>query len=343
MAAALRPADAPPPKPAPADGTEPPAPAPTPTPEPAPEAAKTEPPVGDTPAAPEAATEPPAEPATPEPAPAAEPEPEPDEVTPVTADRIRIRRNKDDELGRLADAFQLRNRDWTADQCMSAAKDRLGVKPATPDAPAKPEPVGNPDLPQSIVAVDSAIEQLEAEKLEAAKNLDVLKTAELDGKIRRLDRHRDQIERRETQVAAQQEAQRATEYDTHFVASEQRAADFYPDAAKPESDFGKRMVEVEESLKDLNDPLYFDPDKPLKIAQMVARERNIAPRKPGAKAAAIPVAPPKPPAPPKGILPTGGSKTAPAPAVQPVVEKIHAVKTPHDLQVLMRSLGKKDF
>lgn len=341
-----KPAPAAQPAAAPDDGTEP---APTPAPVPEPPAAAPEPTPEPTPEP--AAGDPPADPNAPEPEPTPEPAhtPEPPldpdadpadgEITPVSADRARLRLNKDDDVGRMAAAFKIRNKDWTLEQCLDAAKAKLGVKPAGTPAPNAPT---NPDLPQTVAAVDSAIDQLEADKIAAAKELDVTKVAELDVKIRKMDRHRETLEKQ----AERQETQRATEYDTQFTASETRAADFYPDAAKPDSPFGRRMVEIEESLKELGDPLYFSPEKPLKVAQMVASELNIAPRKPGAKAPAPAPRPaaPKPAAtPPKGILPTGGSKTAPAPAVNPVADKIQAAKTPNDVHQLLRSLGKRDF
>ena len=347
LAEALKPAapKAPPPDQAP-DGNETPAPAAAPAPETPAEPAAAEPvkpAEGDAPAepAPEATPE-----ATPEPAPAA-PEPPDDEVTPIEGSRARLK-GITSEVDKLAVSFKRRNQDWSLEECVAAAKEQLGVKPAA-DPSAKPEapkPVGSPDLPQSVAAVDSAIEQLEADLIQAGKDLDPGKQAEIQIRIRRLDRQRSTLETRDQQAVADQEAQRATQYDTQFVASEQRAAEFYPDAAKPDSDFGKRMVEIEADLRSLNDPMYYSPDKPLRIAQMVAAERNIAPRKPGSKApapAAKPAAPVAPKAAPKGILPTGGSKTAPAATANPVVEQLSKVRTSHDIEKIMRGLGKKDF
>ncbi len=335
--------------PEPAAGTPPaaapaaePAPATEPAPEPAPE-----PTAGEPPAEPDPAAEP-----APEPAPEPEPTPEPDdpdpnpegEVTPVKKDRARLRLTS--EVDKLAAAYKIRNKDWSLEQALDAAKTKLGVKPATPAAPEPTAPVANPDLPQTVAAVDSAIEQLEAEMVQAGKDLDPGKQAELQVKIRRLDRHRANLEGQETLRVAERQAARETEYNTQFDASQARAVEFYPDAAKPESDFSKRMVEIEQTLKASNNELYFSPDKPLKIAQMVANERSIAPRKPGSKApapATKPAAPKPPAAAPKGILPTGGSKTAPAPTVNPVDDQIRAARTPNDLYKLMRTLGRKDF
>jgi hypothetical protein len=105
------------------------------------------------------------------------------------------------------------------------------------------------------------------------------------------------------------------------------------------------MAEIEQSLEELGDPLFNDPNKPLIIAQMVAKENNIAPKKPGTRtpASASKPAAPAPRTAPKSMLPTGSSRAAPAPAVQPVVDRIAKVGSVHELQTLMRTLGKRDF
>ena len=240
----------------------------------------------------------------------------------------------------MAAAYKLRNKDWTLEQCLDAAKTKLGVKPATPAAdPAAP---ANPDLPQTVAAVDSATEQLEAQRAEAMKSLKFEEVADIDAKIRKLDRHRVNLERE----GERQEKQAQTDYDTAFAASEAAAADLYPDAGKADSAFAKLMVEIERSLLDSKDDRYYAANKPEIVAKLAAAELGIAPRRPGAKAPAPapkPAAPAAPKTAPKGILPTGGSKTAPAPTATPVATRISSIKTLADLNAVKAELGLKDF
>lgn len=311
------------------------------------------------------ATASPTDPSAPEATPEAAPEPEatpaaeadpqsPDpetptetpegEIIPTREDaRLRLGLKKDDEVGRLAAAYKLRNKDWTLEQALQAAKDKLGVKPSEPKTtePAKPEPIGRADLPQTINELDTLSGQLEAKYAENLTALNFEEAAKINNQIRALDRQRLTLER----DGERQQLTQAAEYETAFTASETRAAQFYPFAADPSSPLGQRMVEIEESLQALGDPLYNDPNKPLIIAQMVAKENNIAPRKPGTKTATPapkPVAPAQKPA-PKGMLPSGASRAAPAAATNPVVDRISAARTPYELQQVMKSLGRRDF
>ena len=103
------------------------------------------------------------------------------------------------------------------------------------------------------------------------------------------------------------------------------------------------MIEIEESLEALSDPLFHDPNKPLLIAQMVAKENSIAPKKASAARVAAPAQPAAPRPPPKGVLPSGSSRSAAAPQVNPVDAAISQIKTQGDVQKLMKSLGVRQF
>lgn len=341
------PAPAAPPPPAPADGNEP-TPPPAPAADPTPDA-----PLADPTAEP--APDPAPEPA-PDSAPGVDPkaaptpiEPDdddpdtPDEVTPITGNRARVRLGKTDQLGRLAVALKSRNRDWTLDQAMDAARKQLGIKPEG----AAPAPVKGPydDLPQTMEAVDAHITTLEDQRAEKLKSLEFDEVARIDKELRRSDRHRSNLERQEVTQASETHNRYNQEYDQ----SEARAVEHYPDAGKPESDFGKRMVEIEASLKELDDPLYHDAQKPLRIAQMVAKEMGIAPRKkgqspaPASQPAAAPVPKPAVPAPKGNLVPSGGSRSTPPPAKPAVDERVTKVSNIEDLRKLQRELGIKAF
>lgn len=264
-------------------------------------------------------------------------------VTPSKASKLRLRLPETDTVGRLAAAFLQRNRDWTLEQATDAARSQLGIK-AEPkgETPATTTPPkAKSDLPDSIEGVDNAVDLLETERSKALTELRFEDIDKIDRQLRRLDRHRSTVEKE----ADQRQAQEATAYESAFTASESRAAELYDFAAKPDSEGGKRMVEIDNLLKANGDPLYNSPDKPLRVAQMVAKELAIAPKRKGAP----PVTPVKPaqtaavPAQKKQVLPGGSSSTTPA-SVNPHGEtnaKISKVNTVQGLRELSKSLGIK--
>lgn len=236
----------------------------------------------------------------------------------------------------MASAFKRRNKDWTMKQCVEAAEAKLGVaKPAAPATdPAKP---AEPQLPVTVEATNSEILKLVALKKEAAAGLRVDEMADIDEKLAALREHK--LDLREAQIQQRQQADIA--YQTKFEESDRLAAETYRFATVPTSPAGKRMQEINEAMERLGDPRFYDPNRPMLIANMVAAEFNIAPLsknkadpKPQAKAAA-PATEPK-----KGILPSGGSSTAPAaPAVNADVERFTKISTPADLKAEYKRLG----
>ncbi len=81
--------------------------------------------------------------------------------------------------------------------------------------------------------------------------------------------------------ALQTEAQRAKKaaaYEAAFSVSDAKAVELYDFASDPNSEGSKRMLEIDDALKANGDPLYNDPNKPLIIAQMVAKEMRIPPK-----------------------------------------------------------------
>ncbi len=69
------------------------------------------------------------------------------------------------------------------------------------------------------------------------------------------------------------------EYRRQYEASKTRAAEIYGFVSQPDSPAAQRMAEVELLMKEYGDPVFNDPNKPLIVAQMVAKEMSIAPRK----------------------------------------------------------------
>lgn len=254
-------------------------------------------------------------------------------VEPTTAAKLRLRLPENDKVGRLASSYLKRNQDWTMEQALEAARNQLGLN--TQKEPEAAKPKSPSDLPDTIEAVDAAVDALEAQKLKAAEDLDLAAITKLDSQLRKLDRQRSLLEKQ----GEQNERQQAAAYETAFAASEAKAADLYEFATKPDSPGGKRMIEIEESLRDTEDPRYFAPNKPLLIAQMVAAELNIAPKSKKA-APAKPAAAPITPVVKKQVLPPGGSKTVPAAAPQNgEVERFSKIGNMGQLRAEYKRLG----
>lgn len=255
-------------------------------------------------------------------------------VTPISGKRAHLRLPENDQVGRLAAALMKRNRDMPMEEAVAKARDQLGIQPAVAATKAAEE-APQSKLPKTVQEVNALTTQKLADLKKAMSEVRFEDAADIQAELMQLTQHRSDLER----SAERESTQAAAKYDTDFSASERKAVDLYPFAADPKSIGGKRMSEIERVLQQNQDPLYNSPDKPLRIAQMVAAELSIAPRSktPPAKPAAAPVAP----APKKGVLPSGSSRTIPPVANQPpaIDAQIRAANTPHELRKVMKSLG----
>ncbi len=256
------------------------------------------------------------------------------------AGKLRIRLPAEDKVGRLATQFARRNPDWSLEQAIEAAKKQLGVNPQTAPTAETPAVPGEPKLPTTVQSVDQAVDTLEQEKTKAATELRMEDVAKIDIQLRRLERQRLTLERQ----SEQQQQTNLVKYNSDFDAAQRQASEMYQDAAKPDTAFGKRMAEIDTMLEETGDPLFNSPQKPLRVAQMVAAEMNIAPRK-KATVPAQPAPAPKPAvaAPKKQMIPAGGSSTAPSSPQPAVSPDITGVKTLGDLRALNKKLGIKQF
>lgn len=256
-------------------------------------------------------------------------------VSPVTSKRTHLRLADNDQVGRLAASFMKRNRDMPMSEALAKANAQLGIKPAETPSPEAAKPKS--DLPPTVEAVDSAIEGLEAQRARALVALEFEEVAKIDSSMRKLDRHRLNLEK----DAEKQQTKQARDYEQGFAASEARAVELYEFAANPDSAGAKRMMEIEADLKANEDPLFHSPDKPLRIAQMVAAELKIAPKRKGAPAAPAKAAVPATVAPKKGVVPAGTSRTVPATTnQQPAINsEIQAVRNIGDLRKLRQKMG----
>lgn len=289
------------------------------------------------------AEETPAEPAPEETPAEPEPENEPEEVDDPdgppqipTAKQLRISPGQHDKLGRLTAALMRRNRDWDMETAMDKAKDQLGIKPKT-SAPEPEKPKS--DLPETVEAVDATLSKLEDDRAKALEDLQFGEVAKLDRELRKLDRHRTALER----DGEKKQAQAAADYNRTFDTSETRAKELYEFVSNKEAPGYKRMLEIEADLELNSDPLFNDPNKPLRIAQMVAAELSIAPKRKGAPPAPAKAAAPvtNAPVPKKQVIPSGSSRSvAPATNQPPAdVAQVQGLKTMGDVRSFLKSKG----
>lgn len=261
-------------------------------------------------------------------------------ISPITGKRTHLRFKEDDKVGRLAASFMKRNKDLGMEEAVERARGQLGIKPKAAEAQTTTETAPKSDLPTSVEAVDTEIARIEGEREKALVDLRFEDVAKFDKSMRQLDRHRFALEREGERNLAKQEA----DYNAAYSASETKATDLYEFAGKPESDGYKRMAEIDAALKDNNDPLYSSPDKPLRVAQMVARELSIAPKRKGAPVVPVKTAAPVvAAAPKKNILPGGGSRTTPQ-TVNPttaVADSVSKIQSVHDVRKYLKSIGVK--
>lgn len=223
-------------------------------------------------------------------------------------------------------------------EAVAKAQQQLGIKPEVAKSTQEATPKG-PTLPQTTQATDTLLEQRFTEYENAMKEVRLDDAAKINREIHQLTLHRSSLERR----AEQDQVTAERQYNTDFDTSHAKAAELYPFVNDPASAGAKRALQIEADLKRNDDPLYYSPQKPLKLAQMVAAELNIAPRNknatPAPKAAAPAVATP---APKKGVVPTGSSRTVPPATSQPAVDPaISGIKTMADLRRELRRVGVK--
>lgn len=259
-------------------------------------------------------------------------------IAPISGKRTHLRLPPDDKVGRLAASFMRRNKDMPMETAMERARTQLGIKPKEEAKPAEVPPANG--LPTTVEETQAKIKELRAARKKANTDLNFEEASDLGDKIEDLLQHQITLDRQ----AERKQSEQAASYEKKFTESEAKATSLYDFADKPESPGGKRMAEIDADLEANGDPLYTSPDKPLRIAQMVAAELKIAPRRPGA----TPAAPAKAaapangaPAPKKQVLPGGGSRTTPPPVNQPpaIDSKIKAVKTIHELRALRKEMG----
>lgn len=200
-----------------------------------------------------------------------------------------------------------RNPDLSLKECLARAEKEFAVEEPA-DAPADVAA----GMPETVEATKAKLIELRAARTKAmVVEMDLAKADGLDLEMENLRQHAVVLERKAQEKAAN-EAEEQTRADKtylqEFNASQAKATGLYNFIGDDKSAGFARAREIDETMKESGDPRYYDPNKPLLIAHMVASELRIAP-----KSAKAPVAPPaaKAVVPPKPVsmISSGGSRT----------------------------------
>lgn len=211
---------------------------------------------------------------------------------------------------------------------------RLAPPPLVVAPDATPAPVNDPE------AIGARIAQLEADYDAAAEGADTVAMAKATKDLRAADRDL-------AQALSAQAAELAQAGEAHKAAvtvSMSKAIELYPDFKDRSSALAQKWDEIYSRLQAANDPLGSgtDPNTPLAVAQMAARELGIAP---AAKGKATPKASPpvtSTPAAPaiRPVQPAPGSSRTAAPSnpLGQLEAAIAGVKTTSDYEELRDAL-----
>jgi len=203
------------------------------------------------------------------------------------------------EVEQYALTLLTRNRDLSMDEALAKAKAHYGV-----DQDAGDDDGSASDEQSQTNTVDSIRERLadlRAQRKEAKSDLDFDREAELQEQIEDILIN----DLPEAQKAEQnKQSQKQQDFDSKWTESQSKAVEFYDFVKDGNSEQSKRMTEIDGMLKANNDPLFFDPEKPFILAQMVAREYAIAPKSKAQRSAPVP---PKPKPVAKPVQPASGN------------------------------------
>lgn len=269
--------------------------------------------------------------------------------------RLRPTDAVDAEAMRIKKAADLAGSPISLADSIEIAKRKLGI--ASEEATRRDEPsyddnsqVEEPDFTEGLTLADvkQELKDLRKQHSQALRNGDLDEAADVMDKITETEDLMEIVSEKES-VRDQTQRQK---HDMVFESSSDKAAELFPDFKDPNSEFFQRCREIDEALRDTNDPRYYDADKPLLVARIAAKELDIAPGR-RAKSAAVTSAKPQPqtrvatsPQPPRtekpGQLPaaSGASRTSGAPtgAAASLVEQVARIKGPEEFERLARAV-----
>lgn len=130
--------------------------------------------------------------------------------------------------------------------------------------------------------VTATIKELQQQKRDKFSALEFEAAAEIEEQIEALRDKRDELRASEAQKKILDEQKNAEKYYADYEKSEQKTLLYYRDAAVKDSPLAKEMARLESVMLELEDPLYYSPDKPFILAKKAASNLGIAMEKPGA-------------------------------------------------------------
>ena len=265
--------------------------------------------------------------------------PDPDEADP---NRFRLRAKSPLE----AEAFRILkdNPDIEGPEAFERARVKLGL-PATNPAPA-PAAGADEDLTADDAGLPGTVEAVRAAILEAREQRNKAQFEDFDLELARdaqarldlLTDHLDTVRQAEAnavQRAAEQERAEQERFETDFQDSAEKAAALYPQSTQLNSAFVARCKEIDAALKAVGNSLYWEADKPLKIAMMVGNEMGIAPRVPSTKPA------PAAAAPQPVISPAAGAAVTAAPPRPALLEAIDKIENSSELEDFLAQMRRR--
>tara|TARA_R100000808_G_C2136521_1_gene144811 strand:- start:120 stop:1313 length:1194 start_codon:yes stop_codon:yes gene_type:complete len=222
-----------------------------------------------------------------------QPETEESQEEEIESKPVKRRFAAQNELENEFVSVKQRNPDVSIEDALSMAKKNLGIEEVTEAKAESDEPEESAEPTMTSEEAQLEADAKAEEHRQAMVDLDFEKAAELAVEIRNLDKQVFELKSNEQKASIEAEKQ----FNANFDADQEKAVAMYPDAGSPNSKLAERMREIDQSLKDTGNDLYFSADKVSKIAQMAANEMGIAPLAPGQKpkAAVKEKSSPKPP------------------------------------------------
>ena len=243
----------------------------------------------------------------------------------------RGRLSLNDQVEKETIELKKRNPDLSLKECMERAEKKLGVNQTSDDHSSEK------DLPPSAASIEAKIDELWNERTKAlGEDMDFEKAAKLDSDIRIQERELRKAQEREVRDQHANRSASEQQYMESFESSKAKAEELYSFMKDATSAEFKRMAEIDADLKEAGDDLYYDPNKPLKVAQMVARERNIPPRSKQRKVVK-PTAKPRPKSVVQPASHSARTVTSTGSTLDKLVDKVSSVE---DYEALQRALGK---
>lgn len=128
---------------------------------------------------------------------------------------------------------------------------------------------------RTLADVEAEYAATRAERKAAMAGLEIEKAGDLDDKLEDLRDEREALRLAEATAGATRESAEEARFFTEYDQAEAKAVAHYPDTTNAESALTKRMVELDQTMKRLGDPLFHSPNKPFLLAQKAAIELGI--------------------------------------------------------------------